>query len=181
MLCKQAALHLINRPHFYEKVQKQLMEENESFQSYCINIFNGIQLGEPIIAAALSHMWNIPINIITATKYQMIKLFHEGDNTNIVVIANGYYGISTKCTHYAATELIVPDQNKVPCNATPYDDLMPVNLTNQQEAHKSAISYGQHCTQDHILTEFHNISRGMVILKGEMKKMDMRYTELEKM
>ena len=157
------------------------MEENESYQSYCINIFNGIQWGEPIIATALSHMWNIPINIITATKYQMIKLFHESDNTDIVVRANGYYGTSSKCTHYTATELIVPDQNKVPGNATPYDDLFPVNLTNQQEAHKSAISYAQHHTQDHILTEFHNISRGMVILKGEMKKMDTRYYELEKM
>ena len=89
------------------------MEENESYQSYCINIFNGIQWGEPIIATALSHMWNIPINIITATKYQMIKLFHESDNTDIVVRANGYYGTSSKCTHYTATELIVPDQNKV--------------------------------------------------------------------
>ena len=86
-------------------------------------------------------MWNVPINIITATKYHMIKLFHESDNTDIVVIANGCYGISTKCTHYAATELIVPDQNKVPGNATPYDDLVPVNLTNQLEACKSAISY----------------------------------------
>ena len=119
-------------------------------------------------------MWNIPINIITATKYQMIKLFHESDNTDIVVTANGYYGTSTKCTHYTATELIVPDQNKVPGNATPYDDLIPVNLTRQLEAHKSTISYAQCHTQDHILTEFHNISRGMVILKGEMKKMDTR-------
>ena len=72
-------------------------------------------------------------------------------------------------------------RTRFPGNATPYDDLFPVNLTNQQEAHKSAISYAQHHTQDHILTEFHNISRGMVILKGEMKKMDMRYNELEKM
>ena len=137
--------------------------------------------GENPSLLQLSHMWNIPINIITATKYWMIKLFHESDNTDIVVIVNGYYGTSTKCTHYAATELIVPDQNKVPGNATPYDDLIPVNLTNQQEACKSAISYAQCCTHDHILTEFHNISRGMVILKGEMKKMDMRYNKLEKM
>ena len=43
MLRKQAALHLVNWPHiFYEKVECQLLEENESYQSYCINIFNGI-------------------------------------------------------------------------------------------------------------------------------------------
>ena len=139
-------------------------------QSYCINIFNGICWGEPIIAAALSHMWNLLITIISATKYWVIKLFHESDTSPIVLIANGYYGTSSKCTHYAGTELIVPDQKKVPGNATPYDDLVPINLTNQQEGHKSAISYAQCHTQDHILTEFHNITRGMTILKSEMKK-----------
>ena len=159
MLQKQAALHLINWPHiFYDKVQRQLMEENESYQSYCINIFNGICWGEPIIATALSHMWNVPITIITATKYWVTKLFHESNSSLIVLIANGYYGTSTKCTHYATTELIVPDQNKIPGNATPYDDLVPVNLMNQQEALKAAISYAQCHTQDHIFTEFHKIT-----------------------
>ena len=156
MLQKQVALHLVNQPpFFYEKVQHQLLEENESYQLYCINIFNGICWGEPIIAAALSHMWNVPITIITSTKYRVIKLFHESDTSPIVLTANGYYGTSSKCMHYTATELIVPDQNQVPGNATPYDDLVPINLTNQQEAWKAAISYTQCCTQDHILKEYH--------------------------
>ena len=126
-------------------------------------------------------MWNIPITIITATKYQVIKLFHESDSSPIVLIANGYYGTSSKCTHYRGTELIVPDQKKVPSNATPYDDLVPINLTNQQEAHKSVIPYAQCHTQDHILTEFHNITRGMTILKSEMKKMETNYNKLKSM
>ena len=142
MLCKQATLYLINRPHiFFEKVQEQLMHENKSYQSYCINIFNRICGGEPIIMAALSHMWNIPISIITATKYRLIKLFHESNESSIVLITNGYYATSAKCTHYAATELITPDQNKIPGSLTPYDDLIPVNLTNQLEAQKAALSY----------------------------------------
>ena len=112
MLCKQPALYLINRPHiFFEKVQEQLMHDNESYQSCCINIFNGICWGEPIIVAALSHMWNVPISIITATKYHLIKLFHESNESSIVLIANGYYKTSAKCTHYTATELKTPDQN----------------------------------------------------------------------
>ena len=144
VLRKQAALHLVNQPHiFYEKVQCQLLEENESYQSYCVNIFNGICWGEPIIAAVLSHIWNVPITIIMATKYRVIKLFHESKTSPIVLIANGYYRTSSKCTHYAATELIVPDQNQVPGNATPYDDLVPINLTNQLEAQRAAISYTQ--------------------------------------
>ena len=72
-------------------------------------------------------MWNIPIMIITAKKYRVIKLFHESDTSPIVLIANRYYGTSSKCMHYAATELIVPDQNEVPRKATPYDDLVPSN------------------------------------------------------
>ena len=102
-----------------------------SYQSYCINIFNGIHWGEPIIAAALSHMWNVPITIITSTKYRVIKLFHESDTSPIALIANGYYGTSGKCMHYAATELIVPDQNQVPRNTTPYD-LVPINLRSSE-------------------------------------------------
>ena len=78
-----------------------------------------------------------------AVKYRVIKLFHESETSPIVLIANGYYGTSSKCTHYAATELIVPDQNHVPGNATPYDDLVPINLTNQLEAQRAAISYTQ--------------------------------------
>ena len=99
-------------------------------------------------------MWNVPVTIITSTKYRVIKLFHKSDTSPIVLIANGYYGTSSKCTHYAATELIVPDQNHVPGNATPYDDLVPINLTNQQEAQKAAISYAQCYAQDHILKEY---------------------------
>ena len=91
MLRKQAALHLVNQPHiFYEKVKCQLLEENKSYQSYCINIFNSIHWGQPIITAALLHMWNVPVTIITAMKYRVIKLFHESETSSIVVIANGY-------------------------------------------------------------------------------------------
>ena len=126
-------------------------------------------------------MWNIPITIITSTKYRVIKLFQESDTSPVVLIANGYYGTSSKCTHYAATELIVPDQNQVPRNATPYDDLVPINLTNQQEAQKAAISYTQCRTLDHILKEYHNISTGMTILKSEIQKMDRRYNKFKTM
>ena len=95
------------------------------------------------------------------------------------MIANGYYRTSSKVTHYAATELIVTDQNQVPRNATPYDDLVPINLTNQMEAHRAAILYTHRHTQDHILTQYHNISRGMGTLKSKMDKMTKDYKELE--
>ena len=73
----------------------------------------------------------------------MIKLFHKSNDPDIVLIANGYYNTSSKCTHYAATELIIPDEEKVPGHLTPYEDLVPINLTNQDEVCKSAISYTQ--------------------------------------
>ena len=144
MLCRQAGLYLVNHPHiFFNKVQEQLLNEDELYQSYCINIFNGTCWGKPIIAAALSDMCNVPITIVTPTKYRIIKLFHESDNPGIILIANGYYNSSSQCTHYAATELIIPKQEKVPGYLTPYDDLVPINLTNQQVAQKAAISLAQ--------------------------------------
>ena len=174
-LHKQAALHLINQPHiFYEKVQKQLMEEDESYQLYCINIFNGIQWGEPIIAAALSHMWNIPINIVTATKYWMTKLFpwkwqqwHSCHSKWIFMVHQ------SNVPNYTATELIVPDQEQGSwyCN-TIWWPHSSQTLQSNKKLVRCAISCAQHHTQDHILTEFHNISRGtMVILKrGNWKR-----------
>ena len=88
-------------------------------------------------------------------------------------------GTSSKVTHYAATELIVPDQNQVPGNAIPYDDLVPINLRNQMEARRAAISYTQRCMQDYILTQYHNISRGRGTLKSKTDKMNKDYKELE--
>ena len=173
MLRRQAALYLVNRPHiFFNKVQEQLLNENESYQSYCINIFNGTCWGEPIIAAALSHMWNVAITIVTATKYRIIKLFHKSDKPGVVLIANGYYNSSSRCTHYAATELITPNQTKIPGYLTPYSDLVPINLTNQQEAQKAAISLAQQRTQDNILTAYYDVGKGIEILKAEVQKMN---------
>ena len=115
----------------------------------------------------------LPITIVTATKYHIIKLFHKSDKPGIVLIANGYYNSSSQCTHYAATELIIPKQEKVPGYLTSYNDLMPQwNLTNQQEAQKAAISLAQQRTQDHILTAYHDVGRGIEILKAEVQKMN---------
>ena len=36
---------------FYRKVMQTLFDDNESYQSYIINIFKGIRWGEPVIAA----------------------------------------------------------------------------------------------------------------------------------
>ena len=72
--------------------------------------------------------------------------------------------------------MIKPQSDNIPGNLTPY--LVPIHLTNQDEAQKSVISYAQQRTQENLLTEFHDISRGMQILKCEMKKMDTRFQEL---
>ena len=118
------------------------------------------------------------ITIVTATKYHSIKLFHKSDKPGIVLIANGYYNSSSRCTHYAATELIIPNQKKIPGYLTPYNDLAPINLTNQQEAQKAVISLAQQRTQDHILTAYHDVGKGIEILKAEVQKMNTRLEEL---
>ena len=73
-------------------------------------------------------------------KYHVISLFDKSNEVDIMLIPNGYYNTSSKCTHYAAIELIRPQQEKVPGKLTAYDDLVPINVTNQ-EVHKSAILY----------------------------------------
>ena len=72
---------------------------------------------------------------------------------------------------------IIPKQEKVPGYSTLYD-FVPINLTNQQEAQKAAISLAQERTQDHILTAYHDVGKGIEILKAEVQKMNTRLEEL---
>ena len=67
---------------------------------------------------------------------------------------------------------IIPNQKKIPGYLTPYNDLAPINLTNQQEAQKAVISLAQQRTEDHILTAYHDSGKGIEILKAEVQKMN---------
>ena len=182
MLRRQAALYMIKRPDiFYRKVMQTLLDDNESYQSYVINIFKGIRWGEPVIAAALSHMWNIPITIVTPTKHRVVKLFHKSEEAQIVIIANGYPHSCMKLTHYSQTQPKVYIPEQVPGAKTCYQDIVTKIYNNPHDARKDAISWGLNKGQEFLLRQYHETSLALQMVKGEVDKMTKRMQELNVM
>ena len=77
------------QPLFIPYVQQDLLDSGESYESYCVNIFNGKVWGDDFILSALGHMFNIAITIISPCFDNQLDLFHTKEIPDVVVIANG--------------------------------------------------------------------------------------------
>ena len=105
---RQVGLHLLKHANlFYPFVQHDLEAMNESYESYCVNVFTGQVWGDDLILSAIGHMFNIAITIITPCFDKPVALFHEKDIPDVVVIANrGDYLISSKpSTHFSGSKV----------------------------------------------------------------------------
>ena len=108
LLQRQIALHLLKHPdRFYPYAWYDLDATNESYESYCVNIFNGQVWGDDLILSALSHMFNIAITIVSPCFDKPMHLFHEKETPDVVVVANGGdYLISDKpSTHFSGSKV----------------------------------------------------------------------------
>ena len=84
------AFYMIKMPHiFYCKILDDLMHENESYESFCTNLFTGSQWAHWICAAAICQNLNIPINIVTPAHQSVVHMFHDCKYVEIILIANG--------------------------------------------------------------------------------------------
>jgi len=53
MAYRQVALHMLRNPtKFYKYVEQELLSTGESYESYCVNVFDGNVWGDDLIAAA---------------------------------------------------------------------------------------------------------------------------------
>ena len=107
-------LHLLKHPDiFYPYIKEDLGDQ--SYVSYCRNIYKGNVWGDDVMLAAIGHMWNISITVIIPHS-DPLNLFHDNyDNPNIVIVVNGGPPESEKpATHFCAmrSQLLNP---KVPC------------------------------------------------------------------
>ena len=76
-LRRQTALHMLkNTDMFYEYVAHELMDFDESYESYVMNIFNGKIWGDDLMVLAIVHMFNIPISIVSP-EIRTVDLFHN--------------------------------------------------------------------------------------------------------
>ena len=59
-------LHLLKHPDiFYPYIKEDLGDQ--SYVSYCRNIYEGNVWGDDVMLAAIGHMWNISITVICLT------------------------------------------------------------------------------------------------------------------
>ena len=106
---------MIKRPHiFYCKIVDDLMRENESYESFCTNLFTGEWWAHWICAAAICHNWNIPINIVTPSHRSVVCMFHKCKDVKIILIANGWPENGIKITHYSSTQREDENRNLIP-------------------------------------------------------------------
>ena len=100
---------LKNADMFYEFVAHELIDLAESYESYCVNIFNGNIWGDDLMASTIGHMWNVSISVIMPEIGEVVNLFHDDPKPKIVIVANGgsYMSGRKPCTHFSQTRKIV--------------------------------------------------------------------------
>ena len=152
MAMRQAGFHMLRNPNkFYKAIENELIDSGESYESYCYNVYHGKVWGDDLVAAAFSNMWNVSISIISPCYKYPVDVFHNQDNPDIVLIANGgsYMAHSNKTTHFSSSHKKDPN-HKLPgrelVNKTVgiepglvYKKLEPTILHNEEQARKMAI------------------------------------------
>ena len=108
LLQKQIALHMLKHMNlFYPYVQQDLLDSGKSYESYCVNIFNGKVWGDDFLLSALGHMFHVAITLISPVFDQQLDLFHMKKVPDIMIIANGGDYIISKqpCTHFSGSKV----------------------------------------------------------------------------
>ena len=152
MAMHQAGFHMLQNPSkFYKSIEQELSESGESYESYCYNVYHSKVWGDDLVAATFSDMWNVAISIVSPCYKYPVDLWHNKDDPEIVLIANGgsYMAHRHKTTHFSSSHLIdqtyrKPGQELV--NKTfgiephlVFKKLQPAILDNAEQAQKMAL------------------------------------------
>ena len=148
----QVGFHMLRHPNkFYKSIEQELTESGESYESYCYNVYHSKVWGDDLVAAAFSDMWNVAISIVSPCYKYPVDLWHNKDNPEVVLIANGgsYMAHRHKTTHFSSSRPIDPAFQKPGrelVNKTVgiephlvFKKLKPVILDNAEQARKMAL------------------------------------------
>ena len=152
MAMRQAGFHMLQNPNkFYKSIEQELSESGESYESYCYNVYHSKVWGDDLVVATFSDMWNIAISIVSPCYKYPVNLWHNKDDPEIMLIANGgsYMAHHHKTTHFSSTHPIdvtykKPSRELV--NKTVgikphlvFKKLKPAILDNAEQARKMAL------------------------------------------
>ena len=95
-------------------LDKFLEQKNLDFIDYVFGVAGGEISGDEYMIAAISHMWNILISMISPGYSRQWKIFHDRELAHIYVIGNRYrFRARKKATHFSATKSTLQLARKV--------------------------------------------------------------------
>ena len=172
-LRRQTALHMLKYADiFYEYVAHDLIDFDESYESYVTNIFNGKIWGDDLMASAIVHMFNIPINIVSP-EMPTVDLFHNV-TPQIVIIANGGSSVSRKPTTHFSQTCSITRGFQLPGAGVQKD---PQIWDEFEEGHKKSFGHFLHHEKEAMLTKMRNVRWNVNILDKKIRHL---YEEAEK-
>ena len=100
---RQIALQMVKYPNkYYKNVEYELLEMGESYDSFYYNVFHSNVWGDDLMAAAIGDMWNKAITILSPVHKHPLKLFHNKDEPDVMIVTNGgsWMGNGKRTTHF---------------------------------------------------------------------------------
>ena len=116
----QIAVHLVKYADEFMGILDKFLEQKKlGFVDYVFAVARGEVWADEYIIAAITHMWNISISIISPGYNNEWKVFHDRELAHVYVVANGYrFRSKQKATHFSATESTLQLARKVGSDIT---------------------------------------------------------------
>ena len=116
----QIAVHLVKYADEFMGILDKFLEQKKlGFVDYVFAVARGEVWADEYIIAAITHMWNISISIISPGYNNEWKVFHDRELAHVYLVANGYrFRSKQKATHFSATESTLQLARKVGSNIT---------------------------------------------------------------
>ena len=116
----QIAVHLVKYADEFMGILDKFLEQKKlGFVDYVFAVASGEVWVDEYIIAAITHMWNISISIISPGYNNEWKVFHDRELAHVYLVANGYrFRSKQKATHFSATESTLQLARKVGSDIT---------------------------------------------------------------
>ena len=116
----QIAVHLVKYADEFMGILDKFLEQKKlGFVDYVFAVARGEVWADEYIIAAITHIWNISISIISPGYNNEWKVFHDRELAHVYLVANGYrFRSKQKATHFSATESTLQLAGKVGSDIT---------------------------------------------------------------
>ena len=177
---RQIALQMLKRPYrYYPYIEQELLDVGESYESYCVNIFESKVWGDDLMAGVLGDMWNLPISLVSPVFTQPLNLFHNTEPL-VVIVANGgsYMSEGKSCTHFSSSRVLDKEFRLPGFNLIGSPSLMPTILDDKVVARKLALQEYKKVEEGRSLKLLKGLSSSIMTLDNKICELVKQADEL---